>query len=289
MRVPSPICMLWFGKQAKGGQAGGEELIVPAELGFTLDAEIAASKFRSLLEQIEERNATLEFFLGALRSKHELFARVLPPQRPASLDRRDVLRLLAAVFPARRKVGVHLAGLDDAALASSVLDLVYGEGRLEERMDAFCALMPDTDRKARRAIRDLAAELVHFRDPERVPLMTRWVWDANTMTGAVREFIRGNDSMEHIPMGGRPEDYEGVRVWFAERLSEDGIYRDLPYLVDLLQAQAYADYVKAVSARVGMVNAELGAKQDPLEFLVKLLGIEERPARKAGADEKTLH
>ena len=280
--------MLWFGKQAEGGQ-DGDDVIVAAEPEFTLDRDIASAKFRALLEQIEERNATLEELLEALRSKHELFARVLPAQRPESLTRDEVMLLLAVVFPARRKVDRHLAALDDAALSAAVLELVYGQGRLDERIDAFCELVPESDKKARRAIRDLAAEIVHFRDPERIPLMTRWVWDVRTMSGAVREFIRGNDTMEQIPMGSRPEDYEGVRAWFAERLSEDGVYRDLPYLVDLLQAQAYADYVKAMSARVGMVNAELGAKQDPLEFLVKLLGIDDRPARKRRAGEKTVH
>ncbi|WP_018953004.1 hypothetical protein [Thioalkalivibrio sulfidiphilus] len=281
--------MLWFGKQAKGQKTGGGDEIAAADLEITLDKEIASSKFRTLLEQIEERGTTIEFFLEALRSKHELFARVLPAEKPQYLSRDDVMLLLAVIFPARRKLESHLASLDDAALSDAVLALVYGEGRLEERINAFCELIPETDKKARRAIWDLAAELLHFRDPERVPLMTRWVWDTRTMTGAVREFIRGNDTLREIPMGTRPEDFQGVRAWFAERLSEDGLYRDLPYLVDLLQGQAYADYVKAVSMGVGMVNAELGAKQDPLEFLVKLLGIEERPARKAGADEKTLH
>jgi hypothetical protein len=179
--------------------------------------------------------------------------------------------------------------MDDATLTGAVLELVYGEGKLDERMNAFCELIPATDKKAHRAIWDLAAEMLHFRDPERVPLMTRWVWDTRTMTGAVREFIRANDTLREIPVGNRPEDFQGVRAWFAERLSEDGLYRDLPYLVDLLQGQAYADYVKAVSMGVGMVHAEMGTKQDPLEFLVKLLGIDERPASKAGADEKTLH
>lgn len=288
MRAPSLTCMLWFAKQVEDGQ-GGVDDIAAAELDVALDTEIASSKFRTLLEQIEEKGVTLEFFLEALRSKHELFAGVLPVQRPEVLGREQVAGLLAVVFPARRKLESHLAALDDDTLSSAVLELVYGEGRLDERMNAFCGLIPAEDRKARRAIWDLAAELVHFRDPERVPLMTRWVWDTRTMTGAVREFIRGNDVMERISIGNRPEDFQGVRAWFVEHLTEAGLYRDLPYLVDLLQAQAYADYVKAVSMGVGMVNAELGAKQDPLEFLVKLLGIEERPARKGGSDDKTLH
>ena len=35
--------------------------------------------------------------------------------------------------------------------------------------------------------RDLAAEVMHFSAPDEVPLMTRWIWDAQTGSGVLRE------------------------------------------------------------------------------------------------------
>jgi len=36
---------------------------------------------------------------------------------------------------------------------------------------------------------DFAAEVLHFHAPERYPLMTRWVWDETTQSGALRELV----------------------------------------------------------------------------------------------------
>jgi hypothetical protein len=97
--------------------------------------------------------------------------------------------------------------------------------------------------------------------------------------------------MPEVPIDGRPGTYEAGRQWLAEVLTESGFYRDLPFMIDLLQAQAYSDYVKAMSSGVGLIDAEFGGRQDPLEFLVKLLGIESRERRTpaGGTAEPTLH
>ena len=271
--------MLWFGKQAKASGGGGDgDAITPAELEVSFDKEIASSKLDELVELLQERGG-IEVLLEAIGLKKELFQHLLPSEKTDSAFSRDGFNaVLETVFPARRKLGDVFAKLDDEGLRKAVFDLVYGEAPVGDRMAAFCELVPNDkeNRKARRAIWDLAAELLHFRDPERIPLMTRWVWDVNTSTGALREFIRGNDSMETIPLEPRPETFEGARVWFADFLGERGFYRDLPYLIDLLQAQAYSDYVKAMSSRIGMIDAEFGAKHDPLELVLKLLGIDAR-------------
>lgn len=271
--------MLWFGKQAKASGGGGDgDAIAPAELEVSFDKDIAGTKLDELLGLLSERGG-IEVLMEAMGLKKELFQRLLPAEQPESAFSREGFNaVLETVFPARRKLGEVFSALDDDGLRKAVFDLVYGEGRIGDRMDAFCELVPNDkeNRKARRAIWDLAAELLHFRDPDRIPLMTRWVWDVNTSTGALREFIRGNDSMETIPLEPRPETYEGARTWFAEFLGERGFYRDLPFLIDLLQAQAYSDYVKAMSSRIGMIDAEFGAKHDPLELVLKLLGIDAR-------------
>lgn len=268
--------MLWFGKQAKAKSGEGGNAIVPAQLEVSFDKEITGSKLDTLLELLSERGGPEEI-TAAMGRKRELFLKLLPLERTdAAFDRKGFEALLETVFPARRKLAEFFSVLDDDGLKAAVFDLVYGSDAIKDRMGRFCELVPKEQKKPRRAIWDLAAELLHFREPDRIPLMTRWVWDVNTSTGALREFIRGNDSMETIPLEPVPEVFEGVRVWFAEFLGERGFYRDLPFLIDMLQAQAYSDYVKAMSSRIGMIDAEFGAKQDPLELVVKLLGVDAR-------------
>lgn len=287
--------MLWFGKQAKSSGRGNGDAITPAELEVTFDKDIAGSKLDELLGLLSDRGG-VEVVVEALSLKKQLFLGLLPPEKTEAAFSRDGFNaVLETVFPARRKLGETFAALDDEGLRNLVFDLVYGDGAIGDRMVAFCELVPKDKehRKARRAIWDLAAELLHFRDPERIPLMTRWVWDVNTSTGALREFIRGNDSMDTIPLELTPEMFEGARTWFAEFLGERGFYRDMPFLIDLLQAEAYSDYVRAMSSRIGMVDAEFGAKHDPLELVLKLLGIDVRAkdlkGSESGGQQPTLH
>ena len=284
--------MLWFGRQAKDKGSAGRDDIPPASLEVQFDKDIAQSKLDGLLKELGERGG-LEPYLEALKLKHELFLKALPEDRPAEISRETFNTLLSSIFPARRKLAETLGHMDDATLARVIGDLIYGEGVIEERIQAFCELVPKDEKKPRRAMWDLAAELLHFRAPERIPLMTRWVWDANTTSGALREFLRGNDALREIPLDTRPGTFQASRAWFGEFLAERGFYRDLPFLVDMLLAQAYADYVKAMSAGIGMVDAEFGGRGDPLELVLKLLGIDPRARdvkdAHASADEPTIH
>lgn len=286
--------MLWFGKQAESAQGADDPTVIrPAKLEVEFDSSIASGKLQVLLDELGEFEGGLETVLGALRTKQELMQKAFPAVRTADwgLSREAFQIVLSAVFPARRKLAAFFGELDASRVEELVDTLVYGHGSVTERMCAFCDIVPAERKKERRAIWDLAAEILHFRDPEGIPLMTRWVWDEATASGALREFIRGNDGMPEIPLNNRPETYEGARSWFAEALAEAGFYRDLPFLIDLLLAQAYADYVKAMSNGLGMVQAEFGGNQHPLEFVLKLLGVDVGGRSSAqGADaDRTLH
>ncbi|APZ43369.1 hypothetical protein [Acidihalobacter ferrooxydans] len=268
--------MLWFGKQAKSEQLADDPSVIrPAKLAVEFDSSIASTKLKSLLDELDEFEGDLNSLLGALHTKQELMVKAFPidPVAGWSLSRQAFMIVLSAVFPARRKLAEFFSEMDELVIAGHLQNLVYGHDSIVERMRTFSEIVPVDRKKERRAIWDLAAEILHFRDPEAIPLMTRWVWDEETVSGALREFIRGNDGLPSIPLDNSPETYEGARSWFADTLTEAGFYRDLPFLIDLLLAQAYADYVKAMSNGLGMVQAKFGSSQDPLEFVLRLLGV----------------
>jgi hypothetical protein len=104
------------------------------------------------------------------------------------------------------------------------------------------------------------------------------VWDQSTQSGSLREFIRGNDAMREIPLTNAPEIFEGARIWFADQLRTEGIYRDLPLWIDLMLAQAYTHYLRSVAE--GNLGADFGRGAKPQEQLAKLLGIDR--ARRSG-------
>ncbi|WP_455380742.1 hypothetical protein [Acidihalobacter prosperus] len=285
--------MLWYKKQAdvihRQSKDGSD--VVPAQLDIEFDRSIAEGKLNTLLEQASDLGG-LEPLISSLNAKCLLFETVFPVNRPSDWELTDeqLGAVVRTVFQARRKIDRIVNSIGQQGLVSGVTDLVYGRKSVEDRLDAFVSLIAADLKKERRAMRDLAAEILHFRDPEGMPLMARWVWDEATASGALREFVRGNDALSEIPIDNRPETFEGARVWFVDILADAGFYRDVPMLIDLVQAQAYADYVRAMSGRIGLIQAEFAQNHHPLELLSKLLGIDSSTGRDSGTpEEPTLH
>jgi len=288
--------MLWRKKQAKPGE---KDLIQPADLTAPVAAEILGSKLESMIEAMDDQGG-LDRFLDALRTKQDLFVQGLDAERLKTLTPAALDALVETVFSARRKLPAVLSRLGHENTVEAIRELLYGDGPVRERLQAFTAVLPLDEpqdkaqqkavAKLRRAGWDLGAELLHFRDMERYPLMSRWVWDASTESGAMREYVRGGDTMRELPFDDRPETYEGFRVWVTEQLAESGFYRDVPMFVDLLLAWAYSDYMQAMSSHIGIIEAEFGGKNDPTELLQKILGID--PARRHGQsrlNKETVH
>lgn len=283
--------MLWRKKQADQKTAGAGDMLAPAALANPLDPAIFASKLEQLLSALEEEGG-LQAFFDALHAKSELFSNAVDDAealRAMTTDGMDTL--LETVFTARRKLPEALGRVGQAEINEAIKALIHGRSPLRERMQTFMRLVPPlaeggdkavqrANLKLRRATWDFGAELLHFRAPEQYPLMSRWVWDLSTVSGAMREFIAGNDTLRSAPYDDRPETFEAVRQWMAGQLSAAGFYRDVPFLIDMVLGWAYTDYMRAMSSSMGLIEAEFGAKSDRTEPLKKILGID--PARRSG-------
>jgi len=275
--------MPWFKKQPDSAPTGGgdSEIVVPVTLAIAMDARIFRQKFAVFLEILGDSGG-VEPYLQALGNKSRLFQSLLNTPQLDDLNREKIETLLETVMPARKRLGAVLAEMDALVLASAIRNLLYGKDELEARMKAFVDAIPEVagaDDKARKKVRraawDFAAELLHFRAPIQYPLMTRWVWDQATLSGAMRELLPGGDTLNDIPLGTSPGVYAAGRVWVAEQMAEQGVYRDPHFAVDLFLAHAYADYMRAMSNGMGLMNADFGGKSDPIEPVTKLLGIDE--------------
>ncbi len=286
--------MLWFKKRPETARSGGTETVEPVHLAVELDPRVFELKFRVLLEALSGAGG-VDPFLAALGAKSALFGEALAPGAIDELDLGKAQVLLETVMPARKRIWPVLAAAGDQQVRGAVKDLLYGHAPLEGRMEAFVAALPGAsgaDAKAaktvRRALHDFAAELLHFRAPAQYPLMARWVWDQGTHAGALRELVKGGDSVDRVEMGTAPGVFEAGRQWVAERMAEQGMYREPHFVVDIFLAHAYADYMRALSSGMGLLNADFGGKDDPLEVVRKLLGID-RARRAESRVKKALH
>lgn len=274
--------MLWFSKKQQQSVAPtAVNQIVPAQLPLALDATLFKQHCSRLLE-IAAQDGGIESYLAALRAKQHAFTETLGR---GEIGANDIEMLLGCVFTARRRVYPALESVGMARAAGLLRDLVSGTLYPAERLQAFVDAMPGAtgmDResvkaaaKVRRAAWDFAAEALHFSDPVRYPLMSRWVWDEATQSGALREFVRGNDAIRDIPFNNSPATFEGARVWLAERIAEEGIYRDVPLWIDLVQAQAYTAYFRSFTE--GSLGADFARGVTQHEQLKKILGIDAAP------------
>jgi len=148
--------------------------------GQVVDTESAQEFMREALAKITE--VELESIAGELEQKHAGFAGRLTKEALSSATPDDLRPVLRSVFSTRRRVDTLLEDPIGARLASWISELLYGGGPIEQRFQSFCDHLEQAPESVRY---DLAGELLHYTDPERYWLWTRWLWDPRTRTGSL--------------------------------------------------------------------------------------------------------
>jgi hypothetical protein len=114
---------------------------------------------------------------------------------------------------------------------------------------------------------------LHGHDPERYPLMCRWVWDRKATSGVIRE-IWFDDQVDNITIG--VTDSCGTFIMLREELSQfltgNGVFRDVIWYVDLLCARIYASYIASQGGVY--LRADFSAPNDPMAFARRMLGLD---------------
>lgn len=231
---------------------------------------------------LADAGSGLAAYTGGLEAKHRLFAEATDGAHLARLDLAGARVLLETVFTARRKLFPLIEALGEEAFRELVGGLAQGDAPVDARIAVFCDGLPYPKgegrearmlhRKLRGAARDFAAELLHFAEPLKHPLMTRWVWDAGTSSGALRELMAVPENAASIPLAATYETFGAARQWLMARIAEQGIYRDQHWWADLTLAMAYVGYFRAMTG--GALGSDFMRASTPQEQLEKLLGIE---------------
>lgn len=242
---------------------------------------LSGAKLRLALEALiraAEPIGGIERFAAAVKLKADVLQDRLGNGKAQSIDRdafEEVAILMATV---RRRVSRLIDGTGWAAVRAAIVALLQDAhipGSADARIAAFAKTFPED--KAHRFVRDLASEVLHGVHPEHYPLMHRWVWDARANTGVIREIwhdpIAGDD-VDHLVID-VPDSHEAflvLREELSQFLSDNGIFRDMLWYVDLLQAQIYGDYINAQGG--AYLKTDFSAEGDPLEHTRRILGLD---------------
>jgi len=216
----------------------------------------------------------IERYIDALKLKVTLFQEALLDNAVETITAETFGGLCVFMSTVRRRIAPYLVEPELSVLKHALGDLLedlQDTGSTDARIAAFCAAFPQD--KKHRWVRDLAAEILHNIDPERYPLMTRWMWDQKANTGVIRE-IWFDDEIDHMTLE-VPDTYLTfltLREELSQYLTENGIFRDVLNYIDLLCAQVYADYICAQGG--SYLRTDFSSPQDPMEYTRRLLGLD---------------
>jgi hypothetical protein len=218
-----------------------------------------------------EAHGGIERYVDAVKLKSAMFRQALADGAVDDLDLETFKGLCTFMATVRRRIGNWLTGDAFSDLQQGIRELFDEVEDIDTRVDAFCSRFPRD--KEHRWVRDLAAELLHNSDPERFPLMNRWVWDAAANTGVLREIWYGDD-VDHmrIPVGDGYGTYLMLREELSRFLSDEGIFRDILEYVDILCAQVYAQYICEQGG--SYLRTDFSAPEDPMQHTRRLLGLD---------------
>ena len=238
-----------------------------------LSGPLLAVAFRSVAQGAEELGG-IERYVEALKLKSALFQDTLGAGKVETLDLSGLMGICTFMATVRRRIAIYLNSDGLRRIRGGLVDLMRGMGdtsTTDRRVGEFCALFPQD--KEHRFVHDFAVEVLHNVNPERYPLMNRWVWDSKSNTGAVREIWFG-DNVDHmtIPL---PEGYATflmLREELAQFLTSQGVFRDVMFFVDVLIAQVYSNYISAQGGTY--LRADFSSAEDPMHHTRRILGLD---------------
>jgi len=218
-----------------------------------------------------EDHGGIERYIDAVKLKSAMFKQALVDNDVAELDLETFKGLCTFMATVRRRISDWLNEERFVEVREGIVELFADGEHIDVRVGRFCDRFPSD--KKHRWVRDLAVELLHNADPERVPLMNRWVWDVKANTGVIREIWHGED-VDHMTI--RVPDNYGTYVMLREELSQflsdNGFFRDVLFYVDVLCAQVYAQYICEQGG--SYLRVDFSAPEDPMQHTRRLLGLD---------------
>jgi len=218
-----------------------------------------------------EDHGGIERYIDAVKLKSAMFRQALVESPVEELDLETFKGLCTFMATVRRRVSDWLNEDAFAGVRDGIVELFDDAEHIDNRIGRFCGRFPQD--KKHRWVRDLAVELLHNADPERVPMMNRWIWDVKANTGVIREIWHGDD-VDHmtIKVADNYGTYLMLREELSQFLSDNGFFRDVLYYVDVLCAQIYAQYICEQGG--SYLRVDFSAPEDPMQHTRRLLGLD---------------
>lgn len=249
--------------------------------GDVVDVETIEQFLDQLDEQAGLGDREFERLVSEVDEKRRTFADLLATA--PDLDEQEVEFLLRNVFATRQRREEILAETGVETINSAIDDLLRGDGELAARFDAFCEQIEGVDAPVAWS---LAAELLHWSDPDAYPLWSRWTWNPGSQTGVVTLVTMNDVDLEGETPGETYELLTDAVDSIADRKAEVGFDADVlsgPMGTDVALATMHAAYTYLVLG-MRMTKEFTDAIPDHQEYVRRLLGTQELHERQRGTE-----
>ena len=237
-----------------------------------VDTESAKEFMQEALGKVQPEE--LEAICGDVEIKSRWLQQKLSPESLPAISAEEYRAILRRVFSTRRKAGEMLQRYPVEDLRQWTGDLLYGGESVQARFQKFTDRLAGEGDNVRR---DLASELLHFSDPERYWLWTRWMWDPKVRTGALPlvtnescDLSGSTDGDIYLRVGGA--------VAFVHQVGEAAGFQSISktmFGTDVFLACVYVVYVYTV-LRMRMTQEFNKVMPGLPEFVRRLLGVYEK-------------
>lgn len=214
-----------------------------AEQG-AVDAPSAVEFMREALIKISEED--IGVVADLLARKHRMLAPALTDAALAVGTAEAIRPILGQVFATRRRSDDLLVRVGAPVMTAAVRDLLHGPGQIQTRFRAFDDALAGIDAPVRR---DLAGECLHFLDPERYWLWSRWMWDPATATGVLPlvmvdefDFDGGDAGAVYLRVGAATSAVIATADDLGFKRMRAG-----PFVIDVYLAAIYGIYLYTVT------------------------------------------
>jgi hypothetical protein len=215
--------------------------------------------------------------MDALQRRRERLLHIL--SAPTAQDWHDagVLALLQEIFGARRRAAVILETMGTGTLLGALERLVRGHETVSQRLELFCEPLASMGFEGEAV--DIAGELLHFYDPERYWLWTRWIWNPRTQSGALALLIPDWSALLARTPGETYLKVGEATAYVAAAAESQQMFKPItrkgrfaPYLTDIYLAMTYTLYSFTV-LRMRMTKEFTKVFPEPWELVQRLLGV----------------
>ncbi len=246
-------------------------------VGQVIDTPTAQEFTRMALEKVSEHD--LGNIAALLQTKSDFFAAIFDRSGIDNLDEEAAMTSLRYVFSVRRRAKVILSTLTVDGYRRAVKGLLYADMPVGQRLEAFTDLINGIGRDVPEDVgQDLGSEILHFTDPDRYWLWTRWMWNPVTRTGALPLIVMDEIDLEG---GTIAETYRriGIAYTFLNEVGEAAGFRTEGYGVfgtDVFLSSVYAVYMYT-TLRMRMTQEFNKIIPELAELVQRLLGVNRTP------------